>query len=70
MNISRNIKHGSVVAWRGNKLILASKRTKRPAGVFNQESKIKGFTIAGEIFSIYIPGGIRTNGEAVVKVAK
>jgi len=70
IKVSQNIQHGSVVVWSGDKLILASKRTKHPVGVFNVESQIKGFTITGEKFSIDIPRGIRTYGEAEVKMAK
>jgi len=66
MKFSKNIRHGSVVAWRGDKLILASKRTKHPVAVFNMESQIKGFTATGERFFFEIPRGFRTFGEAHV----
>ena len=67
MKISRNVGHGSVVVWRGDKLILASRRTKYPVGVFNLDSQIKGFTLEDERFSFEIPRGVRTYGEAEVK---
>jgi len=66
MRVSKNITHGSVVVWRGDKLILAGKRSK-PIGVFNTESKIRGFTLEGERFQFEIPRGIRTQGEALVR---
>ena len=66
---SKNIVHGSVVAWKGDKLILASKRSKHLVAVYNMRSKIKGFTITGEKFSFDIPQGFRTFGEAEVNIA-
>jgi len=65
MEVSKNIRHGSAVTWRGDKLILASKRSKL-VGVFNRESTIKGFALDGTPFYFEIPGGIRTYGEASV----
>ena len=64
--VSRNIKHGSPVTWRGKKLILASQKFK-PIGVFNLGARVAGFTLEGERFNITIPQGFRTYGEAEVK---
>ena len=68
MECSKNITHGSIVAIRGNKFVLASHRTKKPFGVFMEESKIKGFALDGSRFEFDIPPGFRTYGEASVKV--
>ena len=70
MKYSKNIKHGLVVVMRGDKIICASSRNKRPIGIYNNESKIKGFTLEGDVFSFDIPAGIRTYGEAEAKVAE
>lgn len=70
MEYSKKITHGSVVTYKGDKLILAGRRTKNPAGVFMVESKIKGFTLDGTKFEFDIPMGIRTWGEASVKIAE
>ena len=70
MEYSKSIKHGSVVVLRGNKVILANRRTKRPFGVYNVESQIRGFTIENTVFNFTIPAGIRTYGEASVAVSK
>ncbi len=67
MEYSRNITHGSVVTKKGDKLILASRRTKTPFGVFMLESKIKGFALNGSRFEFDIPAGFRTYGEAEVR---
>lgn len=70
MKISQNVTHGSVVVWRGDKLILASKRSKKIVGVFNFKSVIGGFTLRGEKFRVEIPQGIRTYGEASARIGR
>jgi len=68
MRVSRNIRHGSVVTWRGDKLVLSGKKGK-PIAVFNLESEVTGFTVDGTPFHVRIPRGFRTFGEASVKVS-
>ena len=67
MEYSKNIAHGSVVAKRGDKFILAGPGTRKPAGVFMVESKIRGFALDGSRFAFDIPRGIRTHGEADIR---
>lgn len=70
MEYSKNIFHGSVVTQRGDKIILAGRRTRNPLGIFMRESKIKGFSLDGSKFEFDIPMGIRTYGEAQARVMK
>ncbi len=69
MEVSRNVKHGSLVTWRGKKLILCGRRS-IPVGVYNMDSQIRGFTLDGERFNFIIPAGVRTLGEATANLAK
>jgi len=63
---SKNIKHGRACAWRGNKLVLASRRTKRVAGIWNNESRIAVIDLSGITHEFVIPEGLRIQGEAMV----
>ncbi len=65
---SRNVRHGKVVVWHGNKLVLAGCRSKRIAGVWTQASHVVILTDYDRTVTISLPEGLRVAGEATVAV--
>ena len=68
MKCSKSVQHGSIVTIKGDKVILAGRKTRNPIGVFMLESKIKGFTLDSSRFEFEIPMGVRTYGEADIRL--
>jgi len=77
LKLSRNIIWGSLVAYRGDKIIAAGSRTKTSGvlGVFHPAAEkmyIRTLCLDGSISRIVvtIPAGIRTNGPSRVNIYK
>ncbi len=77
LNLSRNIGWGSIVQWRGDKIIAAGSRTRRDKilGVFHPAAErmyIRTMCLDGSIsrIAVSIPAGIRTNGPSRINVNK
>ena len=69
MELSKNIRHGTVCAWRSDKLICASRKTKRIAGIWNSASFIKMIGKDDKRREFKIPAGLRVQGEGDIAMA-
>ena len=68
MKVSKNVKNGSVVVWRGDKIIKASKRSKKVVGVWRDGFFSTILTDYDKIENITVPRGVAIYGTTEVRV--
>ena len=66
---SKNITDGTVCAWHGEKLVRASSRTRRIAGIWTEPYSVEMMDENGTINSVCVPGGLVIWGKAYVNGA-
>ena len=67
MKKSRNVKSGTICSYHGDKLVRASSRTKKIAGIWNEMNKRTFLTDEG-IKEVVLPDGLQVTGITEVKV--
>lgn len=68
MKISKQIRHGDSCVWHGKKLVRASRRSKKSAGVWNNASNVVVIDLDDKTHRIKIPKGLRIQGEAEMAI--